>query len=74
MQQLILGTGTAIWWLTEPHSDWLVIYIWQSYLTIQFCGPGSYITSDCKVIYLFSSCKQFEDMVEIKDFKIVHVN
>ncbi len=19
MQQLILGTGTAIWWLTEPH-------------------------------------------------------
>ncbi len=20
MQQLILGTGTAIWWLTEPHS------------------------------------------------------
>jgi hypothetical protein len=21
MQQLILGTGTAIWWLTEPH--WL---------------------------------------------------
>jgi hypothetical protein len=22
MQQLILGTGTAIWWLTEPH--WLL--------------------------------------------------
>jgi hypothetical protein len=21
MQQLILGTGTAIWWLTEPHSS-----------------------------------------------------
>jgi hypothetical protein len=21
MQQLILGTGTAIWWLTEPHCD-----------------------------------------------------
>jgi hypothetical protein len=21
MQQLILGTGTAIWWLTEPHSN-----------------------------------------------------
>ncbi len=21
MQQLILGTGTAIWWLTEPHLD-----------------------------------------------------
>jgi hypothetical protein len=20
MQQLILGTGTAIWWFTEPHS------------------------------------------------------
>jgi hypothetical protein len=20
-QQLILGTGTAIWWLTEPHYD-----------------------------------------------------
>jgi hypothetical protein len=20
-QQLILGTGTAIWWLTEPHWD-----------------------------------------------------
>jgi hypothetical protein len=20
MQQLILGTGTALWWLTEPHS------------------------------------------------------
>ncbi len=19
MQQLVLGTGTAIWWLTEPH-------------------------------------------------------
>jgi hypothetical protein len=19
MQQLLLGTGTAIWWLTEPH-------------------------------------------------------
>jgi hypothetical protein len=21
MQQLILGTGTAIWWLTEPHRN-----------------------------------------------------
>jgi len=21
MQQLILVTGTAIWWLTEPHCD-----------------------------------------------------
>jgi hypothetical protein len=20
-QQLILGTGTAIWWVTEPHSE-----------------------------------------------------
>jgi len=24
MQQLILGTGTAIWWLTEPH--WLGLW------------------------------------------------
>jgi hypothetical protein len=21
IQQLILGTGTAIWWVTEPHFD-----------------------------------------------------
>jgi hypothetical protein len=21
-QQLILGTGTAIWWVTEPHWKW----------------------------------------------------
>jgi len=24
MQQLILGTGTAIWWLTEPHSSHII--------------------------------------------------
>jgi hypothetical protein len=29
MQQLILGTGTAIWWLTEPHCQW------GQYLSIQ---------------------------------------
>ncbi len=23
-QQLILGTGTAIWWVTEPHSEGIV--------------------------------------------------
>jgi hypothetical protein len=22
-QQLILGTGTAIWWVTEPHWPWV---------------------------------------------------
>ena len=26
-QQLILGTGTAVWWVTEPH--WLTYLVWR---------------------------------------------
>ncbi len=33
-QQLILGTGTAIWWVTEPHSLLKVDILWLSILVL----------------------------------------
>jgi hypothetical protein len=42
-QQLILGTGTAIWWVTEPHC-----------LPLIYTFPStSLVQSDLKVIKLF---------------------
>jgi hypothetical protein len=43
MQQLILGTGTAIWWLTEPHLFVTVIHfqfhLKHTSLTNYGCNP-----------------------------------
>ncbi len=35
MQQLILGTGTAIWWLTEPHWVDIDFFIFNDHFRIR---------------------------------------
>jgi hypothetical protein len=40
-QQLILGTGTAIWWVTEPHCKvqaLLLIVVYVAYKPIPTCA------------------------------------
>jgi hypothetical protein len=40
-QQLILGTGTAIWWLTEPHLEHQKVFVfdWKvSFTVLMKCG------------------------------------
>ncbi len=48
-QQLILGTGTAIWWLTEPHCTKNVLLHWSQWIKAT------------KQIFLF--CKNFNKKV-----------
>ncbi len=47
MQQLILGTGTAIWWLTEPHC-------WNTKITFCLETFGGQNSMYLDVVYFFT--------------------
>jgi hypothetical protein len=45
-QQLILGTGTAIWWVTEPHYTDAISESWaQCFKTFYICNLLKFIIS-----------------------------
>jgi hypothetical protein len=43
MQELILGTGTAIWWLTEPHCLGLdeIFFILNEKMSLKYYNKSS---------------------------------
>jgi hypothetical protein len=49
MQQLILGIGTALWWLTEPHC--ISLYQCQFFATKIFLFKSALIISYFKKIF-----------------------
>jgi len=51
MKQLILGTGTAIWWLTEPHS---FIFCLNLFISIEWNSMALSNVSNCLDTNIYS--------------------